>query len=541
MAGVDLFRPQSEDAVRASLREAKRLARKRMVREFDLAIDYLENRQIEDVRGELATRYRRTQDGGSGQRIEPLCLPLTERYIAEAASAYNKPVKRELVDSVSGVKNEEATKELNDALEECSYDETMHRMEQVSVLLGSCGVWFQAKRGALRPVIVYPHLIYPVQQDSAEAFDAADQADYLGHVIAVVRSESGKSHAQTWALITPAEHIYFEARDPYAPDKILDTYPNPFRWPQMVDTEDSKGKLVDNAPLQLMTIWHRRKPIDEILPDCDPEIVYLNRELNVQWSVLMDTMRTQGWAQMYMQLMNPETPPTSIAYGSRFVLPLSPGESVGAVNAGNDYAGMVEVLKASLRTFAMCKRMSPQDFAIDGAAPASGFAKLIDSLPKIEARNERVRRLVQAEQQVAWPRIGAILRYLGKLSVDPTKLKMRVEFAGIEFPETADETAQKQEHEFKHGLSSPAEVLAKRLGITVEEAQVKIDERRAKMPQQPAEAGAVAGMAQKPSRFGDVIRQRKAAIGKPGEAAEENPEARPTAKPTAKAKGKPAK
>jgi len=514
MPGVDLFAPQSEEAIRAALREAKRLARKRMGAEFDLAIDYLENRQIEDVRGELSTRYRRTQAGEAGQRIEPVCLPLTERYIAEAANAYNRPVMRSLVNE-SGEEDEEATKALRAALEECAYDETMHRLEQLTILLGSCGLWFQAKRGMLRPVIVYPHLIHPVAPVDARAFDPADQDDYQAFVVSVSNAAQGEKPV-TWCSLSPADHTYYEASDPYEPRRFLETYRNPFAWPQMVDTDDSRGKLMANAPLQLLTIWHRRKPVDDLLADCDPEIVYLNRELNVQWSVLLDTMRTQGWAQMYLKLIDPSTPPAAVSYGSRFVLPLSPGEEMGSLNAGNDYGGLVETLKAALRTFAMCKRMSPSDFAIDGSGPESGFAKLIDSLPKIEARQERIRRLVSMEQR-AWPRIGAILRYLGKLPGDPTKLKLRVEFADVEFPRTVAEEAQAQEHEFRHGLSSPAEVLMKRLGITREEAEGRLTENKGKGAEQGEEQPGVE-QPQKEGRFGALIRKRKAVVvEEPGE------------------------
>jgi len=522
MPSADLFAPQSEEMIRRAMRETKRMARERQTREFDLAIDYLENRQLEDVRGELTTRYPRTQSGAAGQRIEPLCIPLTERYISEAANAYNKPVRRTLT-TLEGEENEAtkaATEELHAALEECSYDETMHRLEQLTVLLGSCGLWYQAKRGKLRPVVVFPHLINPVAPEDPSNFDECDQEDYQGFSMAVARGESNNS-AATWCMLTRAEHIYYEARDPYEPDRILESYPNPFRFPQMVDTDDAKGRLLADAPLQMLTVWHRRKAIDDLLPDVDPEIVYLNRELNIQWSILFDTMRTQGWSQMWMQILNPEAPPTAISYGSRFVLPLAPGESIGSINAGNDYGGLVETLKSALRTFAMCKRMSPNDFAIDGSGPQSGFAKLVDSLPKLEARDERVRRLTAMEQRLSWPRIGSILKYLGKLSGDPSKLKLRVEYADVEFPRTVAEEAQAQEHDFKHGLSTPALVLAKRMGITEEQARELIDERKGQQPQAQPE-GQQPQPEQPGSRLGLLIRQRKVDLAKAGAA--EKPE-----------------
>src|SRR3990167_824585 len=86
-----------EREIREAARRAKREARRNLKRLYQLAIDYHENRQRDDVEKELAARFPSSQQDDPGQRIFPVCVPLTERFVAEAANAYSKPMQRELV------------------------------------------------------------------------------------------------------------------------------------------------------------------------------------------------------------------------------------------------------------------------------------------------------------------------------------------------------------------------------------------------------------------------------------------------------------
>lgn len=531
MAGVDLFASLSDGIVEKALREAKRQADNRLAREYEDAIDYLENRQIEDVRSELQTRYGKTQAAGKGQSIEPVTIPLVERYVAEAANAYNRPVKRTLVDD-DGTQNDEATDELHRMLDESGYDERMHRVEQLTVLLRTCGALYEAKRGKLRTVVVPPHLIHPVSPPDLAGVDPSDQDDYLGFIVEQgTPDDSGRAIGRRYSLHTRAERIDYEGQDPFSMQKQLGSYPNPFTWPQVADTDDQKGVEKD-APLQMLTLWHYRLPIGEVICDTDPDMVYLNREINVQLSILLDTLRIQGWSQLIMQLDNPNSPPAMVTYGSRFALPLATTENAAFLSAPNNYAGIVEVLRWLVKLAAIAKRQSPADFATEGTGPQSGFAKLVESLPKIEARTERIRRLKHMEEQYAWPRIASIGKYLGKFSTDVSGLRMRVEYADIEFPRTPDEVSKQQEHEFKYGLSSPAAVLAKRLGITEEEAAEKIAENKQSGKIEPDQEQApqppqnrVMGMVERL-----VARDRPINMPKPGKAeVEDEDETRPPA------------
>jgi DNA-binding Lrp family transcriptional regulator len=514
MAGVDLFAPQAESVVRDSFRRAKMKARQLNDADYELSLDYLGNKQIDDVRAQLQLRYRATQVGGAGQSIEPVAIPLTERYVAEAATAYNRHVARALVDE-SGEESDATrreTKAMNDHLESIGNDEKMHALDRIVVLTRSCGLWYQARRGALSPMITPANWIYPVASDDSAA-DPTVPDDYMGFVVALASdlSDASSAKARSYAYLTPAETTYFEGRDAYDMRTILSSWPTPYVWPQVVDTPDARGS-VQELPLQMLTLWHMSEPVGRLFEASDPDIATFNREINVQLSVLLDTMRVQGWSTMAMNVMDPKSPPPMISWGSRFALALGPGESAGYTAAPNNYQGIIDALQSIVRMFSIAKRQSPNDFSLAGGSALSGFAKLVDSLPKLESRSERIRRLKRMEEQVAWPRIGAVLRYLGVLSSGTNKLHMRVRFADVEFPDTADEQARKQEHQIKHGLTSAAKILAQRDGVSLEEAEQIVADNLAKQPkqepaQQPPQQDARAGL------LGGLVRKKSSQLG----------------------------
>lgn len=509
-----LFEQLAEQEIRRHVRAVKKNGRARMHNEFDLAIDYLENRQIEDVRSELTHRFPSSNSGDAGQEMFPVTIPLTERYIAEAANAYNKEVHRYFVDD-DGQETDttrEQTKKLQEALDLAGYDEAMHRNEQISVLLGTSCVWYQAKRGNVRPVVVYPHNVYPLCGDSPEYLDPSDPQDYAGFSVELfwATEDTGRAQERTFALITPAETIFYVGRDPDQIERVISTHENPFRWEQAYDTET--GTSVQELPGQMLTFWHRKMPMGELVLDTDPDIVYANRELNVLWSVLFDHIRFQGHAVPVLNLGNPNSAKAKRKYGTRHPVTLDIGEAFNLVSAATSYTEQVDVLKQYTRLIAMSKRMSATDFSIDTAAPQSGFAKLVDSIPKLEAREERVRRLKHMEENVAAKRLMSILTHQGKLDAVALKMRLRVKFSDIEFPKTADEKAKELETKFKYNLSSPARVMAEHEGITIEEAQERIAENKAQnasgQPKQDP-AAPVAGPRPTVGLFGGLVRQTK--------------------------------
>jgi len=470
---MSLWQPLGEQELLKALRQSKQFSRQAYNSEVRRAVDYLEGRQRDDIEQELQTRYSKSQSGNTGQQIYPVTMPITQRYVAEAANAYNKPVIRSLVND-AGEEQEEVTKALRDHLDRVGYDEIMHQNEKLTILLGVSCVWYQAKRGMLRPVVTTVDDVYPVAatdalMDDGVAADPKDQNDYAGFIVQLVHAidDISKIQQNQFALITPAEVIYYKAIDPYEPRmETMERVPNPVRFPQ----PSANGKLSEQA-LQMFTVWHSGLPLRSLLGSADAQIVDANRELNIQWSLLFDTIRVQGWSSLLLSVMDPNSAPTSISHGARFPITLKAGETASMMNGSTPYGQIVEVLKTFSKLLAISLRQSPSDFSVDQAAAVSGFSKLVDSLPKIEARQERIRRLTHLEQYVAWPRIAAIMIHLGLLPKEAAGLKLRVRYAAIEYPKTPQEEQIELDTNFKHGLDSPVQVLMRRHGWNKQEAE----------------------------------------------------------------------
>lgn len=461
-----------------------------------LAIDYLEGRQIQDVEAQLQTRFPATQQGEAGQRIEPVALPLVERYAAEAANAYNKPVTRtlKLEDGSENDATREATAKYNRMLEAAGYDEVMHRNEQLTVLLRGSAILYEAKRGKLRASIKLPHDIAPCLPGKPQLFDPADADDYDAYILELHGAVGigKKEYEKTYALITNAEISFWTGEAPTKLRKRQSSYENPYSWEQTYDDIADDGRRITKTakvPGRMLTFWHERLPLDRLLPNTVPEIVAVNRELNIAWASLLDVIKLQGFAVPVLNLQNKADVKAKRRYGARFPLILKINESFQLASAATSFSEQVQVLKDMSRMLAGFKRQSPNDFAFDGSGPVSGFAKLIDQLPKMELRQERIRRLTAMEEEEAYPRCREIGITLGLLEESTRLMNLHVKFADVEYPRTEDERAKKYETDTKYNLTTQAKLYAERYGVSEAEAEEAIranaEKNAASAPPQP--------------------------------------------------------
>lgn len=517
-----LFERYSDEQLKKVLRIAKEHARREVRGAYAMALDFLEGRQVAHVTSELAKRYKYRQSASDGQTLRPVVVPITQRYVAESATIYNHKVTRSVINA-DGSKNEQMTETLNRELGEIGYDERLHRVEELQEVVGDVGLWFQIKAGAMRPVVVLPQDIYPVAPEDGKFCDPTDQRDYAGFIVQVVYDLADNSQGGNalYALLTPAETIYYSGKtnEPYEPTGPLNRFDNPYSFEQTIDTPDQRG-AVANLPLQPLTIWHKRIPVGSVLSFPDADIVTANMELNIQWTLLLDTMRTQGWATPIIKSLSHDSPGQhAIPHGAQYPVTIAPGEEFAYVSAAPPLDSLVAAIKAFVATLAIAHRQSPNDFSIDGLAPQSGFAKLVDSLPKVEARQERAARLRHTEEKIAWPRIAAIGAFLGWDGFSDASIRgtsLSVEFADLEYPRTIDEEIKRDEFNLAKGLTTKAEILASRKGITKEEAEALLEEMQPEeqetedteepeQQQAPGQRPPVAGI------LGQLIAQRKSA------------------------------
>jgi hypothetical protein len=262
---------------------------------------------------------------------------------------------------------------------------------------------------------------------------------------------------------------------------LAKTYNNPYTWPQVKvgDEYAAKPTMVDR-PILPLVFWSNRVGVSSLISDAEPDIVYVNREINIAWSMIFDTMRFQGHATPVKKVANAKDPSATQRHGARFpvILDSLGQEDFGYAVANAPYSELVDVCLKFVKQFAQTKRMSPNDFAIDGVSPASGFAKLVDSLPKLEARKERGKRLKAIDDRIAYPRNAAILIWAGQLIPEAKNMVCDTQFAELEFPRTVSEEVEKARFEIETGVLTHAELLAEKKGISVEQAEEILEERK---------------------------------------------------------------
>ena len=96
-------------------------------------------------------------------------------------------------------------------------------------------------------------------------------------------------------------------------------------------------------------------------------------------------------------------------------------------------------------------------------------------LPKLEAREERIRRLTHLEKHEAWPRIFAVLSHLGVLSKDASRLIMDVKFASVEIYQNVYEESKRIQTDVSYNLTTPAHLYAEKHGVSIDEALAQIE------------------------------------------------------------------
>jgi hypothetical protein len=477
-----LFRDKSNAEVRAALLRAKRDGRAAFEIDCRRALEYLAGDMINDVRRELATTYRENNIGATaGQEMRPVAIPLTERFIAEQATAYNRHVERKLVEP-DGEESDfarEMTDVLNRHLDKSSYDETMHEHSRRICLLKSNGLWQEAKHGTLRPTLYAPCDIYPMAKASPVGASRADQRDYEGFVVETTWSAEDVSAAErrTFILITADEAVYYRGTEPHQHGETISSFENTYEFNQY---DDELGRVV-KKPGQMFTVWHKSIPVEALIPDAPSPIADMNREVNLALSALLDVVRFQGFSAIAITSGNKQRFTGRRAWGPRHPLLLNLEERIEMLSSATNYTQQVEILKFMVSAMAVAERLSPNDVSLDGsgAAASSGFAKLVDSLPKLDARHELLTRLTAMEENFAGPRNIAILVQLGEMPEAALNLKTQVRFEGVRFPEAQDERAKRYETDLKHNLTTRAAILAEQKNISIEDAREEIEENRA--------------------------------------------------------------
>lgn len=483
------FTPGSERAVAESMRAAKRKGHEKYRKTCERAVEYMNGVMLDDVRSELRVRAPKRQSNSNvGSRIQPFAMPTTKRFVDEQATLYNRQVHRKLVrvdpdtgDDIEDDTTRRLTALNNKSLDKGAFDEWLQAAHRRALLLRSCGVWVQGRVGVVQPQPFLPCYVHP---RIGEGFiNKADPEAYAAYEVEISGWDSEdltRASRKTFASVSADEVRYYIGTEPGLKDEVLETTPNPFEWMRRVPRDDI-GVLADVrlAKGNMMTIMRSEIDPDSLLPDTDALVHEVNREINLQLSLIFDTMATQSYAVPVFGVADPYNWRSKLAWGSRNPVKLHAGETADMLQAAVTYGEQMTFFRDLIRLLAVMERMSPNDFSTDGVAPASGFAKLVDSLPKLEQRDEIITRQVHYEEQELGPRVVAAQVYMDNLPSEALHLQWRVSFSELGFPKSEDERAKRIETDVKHNLSTPAEVLSREKGIDRDRADEQIEENRA--------------------------------------------------------------
>jgi hypothetical protein len=132
-----------------------------------------------------------------------------------------------------------------------------------------------------------------------------------------------------------------------------------------------------------------------------------------------------------------------------------------------------------LKLFAQVNHITPSAFTFD-VELLSGTAKFHDKQPEIEYREDLIDILNDVEREELWPMLRdlAMAARMDGAS-DLRDLHLSIEFGEPVIPLSREEELRILESEIKLGLRSPAEVLAERRGIDLEQAKLIVAENLA--------------------------------------------------------------
>lgn len=435
---------------------------------YGKALDYLEGDIRRHVESALSERSREAQ--ATDQPIEPFAIGMTQKFVEESATSYSGSVTREVINADGSV-NDEVSEAYANA---CDHSEFMRMLEQVVLLVKSCGVYYQIKRGKLTPRFAFPHKVTPILSDNLDA-DATQLADHDGVVMDL--------GAKKYLWVGHAEIARMHGDSIKSAKVVGDPYPIEWTWPQPTD-----AGVMQSAPLMPFAIAKYRETLTTLFSSADPDVADANSEINAQWSSLLDTSRYQSYSVPVIQQALSEITRPLRRLGVRWPLPLKLGETFSFANASVAFDQLTSMITTVTQTLSVMRNQNPNDYALVRSSASSGFAKLLDSLPKLTERERNNARWSRFESSQLWPIHCSMLVHMGELPEAAKEMSLRVTFGEYKIPKSDQEEQARLEFEFKHGLNSPARYLAEKRGITIDEAKALIAENGAQAPQQQAPA-----------------------------------------------------
>lgn len=456
------------DAIRAALSGSRTRAIREAMAGDDLSIawGYRQGDFEPDITQALYNAFREAQKHDFQIRIRPYMVSLVELYLSELATAYESGVRYVLLNE-DGTEDEELTKQFAEVLADDGWDLFMSEVEVALELFQSAGVFYQWDEDGVQDCILrLPDQVFPVAPVEGP-FHAANQKSYLGFVFAadeVGGRDTGED--ASWVLSTPEGQLTYTSDDPLE-----------IPTGQGVEIQNQLRAPGSGALLNRFSVWHSAWPTNRLLQTHEPMIVHATRELCIAFSALMDVFRYQAGAAVVVTGFDPESGRASpkVPTGARSPFVVQEGSSASYISPDNKFQEKVAFLRDVARFTGQLMSLSPGDFSSEARQVQSGFAKQVENLPKLKRSRKKKKLLRIQETRNAGRLLGGYVA-AGRMPATALQRRLAAEFDDEGTVRSIDEEIAKDKHEWDHGLSTPAMKLAAREGISVEDAQARIDE-----------------------------------------------------------------
>ena len=308
--------------------------------------------------------------------------------------------------------------------------------------------------GLPRVRVFFPH--------ECSVIEDADDPSQIGQIQYTHRRPDGSEVEVYWT----AEEHWVEGKHGREPARGRGDFANPF------------GRLP-------FVSVHRGLRPDRFWDDLTGQnLVDFTRQYGRDWAAFNYTQQQQSYKQLVVTGVDEKWPGYS-TIGPGTVLTAGPGEAVDVLDLQVDVGGFLEKLKTQLTMFLQSHSVNAERYMQNpGQAPMSGLARMVEREDLLAARRKLYPQILRAEREVAeMLRWAWNWNHVEKISERAVYEVEIFEEKQVESPKERAETRKLQLEVYKVerelGLRTAAEQIAEDLGLSAEEAALRVQTKDA--------------------------------------------------------------
>jgi hypothetical protein len=206
--------------------------------------------------------------------------------------------------------------------------------------------------------------------------------------------------------------------------------------------------------------------------------------VNVTLSDVHHIAKCQGYGQIVIEMGPAEDKPPVLEVGPGRAMPLPNGSKADVLNGNPQLAALIEMVDKDLKRAAVMNGIPAGAVSLEARAIATGVALQVELRPLMERRTDAIevyalpmRRLWRTAKAVWNTYAGEVKRK--DVQAFPAEIQARWKPGDIQVPSDPQVQLDNDLVELANDLTTPAEILAKRRHISLDEARALYDRMRA--------------------------------------------------------------